>query len=294
MRLCRFDENRLGYLIGDVVYDVSAALDSIAPVRWPLPPGDLLIINLPQVRDRIEALLGNARKIPLASVALLNVVANPGKIMAAPANYRLHVEIDARDPGVDHGVHYAQLAAMSAPTEELGLFLKAGSSVVGPSQGVEIAFPDRRTDYEVELAVVIGSGGKNIARHNALEHVAGYMIGLDMSVRGKEDRSFRKSADSYTVLGPWLVTTDEIENPSSLDLKLSVNGKLRQSSNTANLTVGIERMIELASCMYTLYPGDILLTGTPEGVGQVFDGDILTATCQGIGEMSVTVREAPR
>lgn len=290
MKLCRFDDNRLGCVVDDRVHDVSEALDTIEPVRWPLPSHDPLIANLATVMARIETLLPDSISRPLSSAALFSPIANPGKIMAAPANYRKHVEIDGRDPGVDQGVHYAQLSAMTSPTEELGLFLKAGSSVGGPYQGVEIAFANRRTDHEVELAVVIGVGGKFISKAEALSHIAGYTIGLDMTVRGKEDRSFRKSADGYTVLGPWFVTADEIADPFNLDLALFVNGEQRQMSNTSLLTVGIERMIELASAMYTLHPGDVLLTGTPEGVGQVFPGDNITATCQGIGEMTVAVR----
>ena len=225
-------------------------------------------------------------------MALNSPVANPGKIMAAPANYRLHVEQDAKDPGVDHGVHHAQLSAMAAPTEELGLFLKANSSLVGPFEGVTLASETRRNDHEVELAVVIGRTGKDIPAGRALDYVAGYCIGLDMTIRGVEDRSFRKSADSYTVLGPWMVTADEIADPGALDLKLAVNGEIRQSSNTKLLTVGIPRMIEMAAAMYTLHPGDVLLTGTPEGVGQIHAGDVMTAWCAGIGEMTVAVRRA--
>jgi 2-keto-4-pentenoate hydratase/2-oxohepta-3-ene-1,7-dioic acid hydratase in catechol pathway len=113
-----------------------------------------------------------------------------------------------------------------------------------------------------------------------------------MTVRGIEDRSFRKSGDTFTVLGPWLVTADEISNPGNLELSLEVNSELRQRSSTAAMTVSIERMIELASANYTLYPGDVLLTGTPEGIGQVVDGDTIVARCQGIGEMTVPVKAA--
>jgi 2-keto-4-pentenoate hydratase/2-oxohepta-3-ene-1,7-dioic acid hydratase in catechol pathway len=122
--------------------------------------------------------------------------------------------------------------------------------------------------------------------------VAGYCIGLDMTVRGIEDRSFRKSGDTFTVLGPWLVTADEISDPGNLELTLEVNSEPRQHSSTAAMTVSIERMIELASANYTLYPGDVLLTGTPEGIGPVVEGDTIVARCQGIGEMTVPVKGA--
>ncbi|MCK1468299.1 fumarylacetoacetate hydrolase family protein [Bradyrhizobium sp. CW10] len=101
--------------------------------------------------------------------------------------------------------------------------------------------------------------------------------------------SFRKSADSYTVLGPWLTTADEIADPEQLTLWLTLNGTERQRSSTAAMTVGIRHLIEIASSAYTLYPGDILMTGTPEGVGAVSPGDIIVTGCDGLGEMTVPV-----
>ena len=102
--------------------------------------------------------------------------------------------------------------------------------------------------------------------------MAGYAIGLDITIRGSEDRSFRKSPDSYSVLGPWLVTADEIPDPGSLDLQISVNGEQRQKSNTRYLILGVRELVELASSFYTLYPGDVIFTGTPEGVSPIEPG----------------------
>jgi 2,4-didehydro-3-deoxy-L-rhamnonate hydrolase len=290
MRLCRFNDNKLGLVEGDTISDVTAALYVVPEVRWPFPPGDALITHLDAVRKRITEIAATSPRRQLASVRLLSPVANPGKIMAAPANYRLHVEQDTKDPAVDAGVHRAQLIDMEAPTEKLGLFLKANSSLVGPSEGVTVDRRVSRVDHEVELTVVIGRTGANISKADALGYVAGYCIGLDMTVRGIEDRSFRKSRDSFTVLGPWLVTADEIPNPGDLLISLDVNSERRQQSRTAAMTVGIERMIELASANYTLYPGDVLLTGTPEGIGPVVEGDVITARCEAIGEMTVPAK----
>jgi len=290
MRLCRFNNNKLGLVEGDVVRDVTAALDLLPRVRWPLPAGDPVVAHLDQIQKRIKQIAADAPKFKITDVLLLSPVANPGKIMAAPANYRLHVELDTKDPTVDAGVHRAQLIDMEAPTEKLGLFLKANSSLVGPSEGIVVPSQVTRLDYEVELAVVIGRRARNIQGPGALSYVAGYCIGLDMTIRGIADRSFRKSGDTFTVLGPWLVTADEIPNPADLQLSLEVNSELRQSSSTAAMTVGIERIIALASANYTLYPGDVILTGTPEGIGPVSDGDTILAHCQSIGEMRVPVK----
>lgn len=291
MRLCRFNTDRLGLVEGGIVRDVTAALDVIPPVRWPLPLGDPMIAHLDPLLARIRQIAAQAPKDALADVRLLSPIANPGKIMAAPANYRLHVELDTKDPTIDAGVHRAQLIDMEAPTEKLGLFLKAQSSLVGASEGVLVP-SGTRVDHEVELAVVIGREARNIRQVDALSHVAGYCIGLDMTVRGVADRSFRKSRDSFTVLGPWLVTADEIPNPADLLMELHVNADRRQHSSTAAMTVGIERMIELASTNYTLHPGDVLLTGTPEGVGPVVAGDVIVARCDGVGEMTLSARAA--
>lgn len=290
MRLCRFNNDRLGLVDADVLRDVTAALDILPEVRWPLPAGDPVVAHLDQIQERVNQIAAESPQHRLADVRMLSPVANPGKIMAAPANYRLHVELDTKDPAIDAGVHRAQLIDMEAPTEKLGLFLKANSSLVGPSQGIVIPAQAKRLDYEVELAVVIGRAARNIRRSDALTYVAGYCIGLDMTVRGVADRSFRKSGDSFTVLGPWLVTAEEIPNPADLLLSLEVNSEVRQRSSTAAMTVGIERLIELASTNYTLHPGDVILTGTPEGVGPVVDGDTILARCQRIGEMTVSVK----
>ena len=170
--------------------------------------------------------------------------------------------------------------------------MKATSSVVGASQGVEIRHLDRRTDHEVELTAVIGKRATSVARADALSFVAGYCIGLDITVRGPEDRSLRKSIDTYTVLGPWLVTSDELADPSALDLSITVNGEPRQRANTRELILGVPELIEFASSFYTLFPGDVLLSGTPEGVGPIRPGDVMLARIDGIGEMQVHVRAA--
>ena len=139
---------------------------------------------------------------------------------------------------------------------------------------------------------MIGKRASRVARADALDYVAGYCIGLDITIRGPEERSLRKSVDSYSVLGPWLVTADEIPNPGALDLRLSVNGEIRQQSNTADLILGVPELVEYASSFYTLYPGDVIFTGTPEGVGPIQPGDTITACIERIGTMQVAVRAA--
>jgi 2,4-diketo-3-deoxy-L-fuconate hydrolase len=292
MKLCRFDENRLGLVEHDQVFDVSGALSSLVTGPWPFPPGDVLIRQLDAIKSAVQIVRRQAKPKPLNEVGLHSLITTPSKIIAAPANYALHVQIDAQDPGVNHGFHNKLLEGVDRPVEKFGLFLKASSSIVGPSDGIALHWLDRRNDHEVELAAVIGREGKNISAANALSYIAGYMVGLDMTVRGTEDRSYRKSADSYTVVGPWLTTADEIADPHNLEIWLSVNGQQRQRSSTGVMTVPIAELIEIASRAYTLYPGDIILTGSPEGVSQIFPGDIIRAGGSSLGDMQVVVRAA--
>ncbi|HUA21557.1 MAG TPA: fumarylacetoacetate hydrolase family protein [Bryobacteraceae bacterium] len=287
MRLCRFGDSRLGLVDGSNVRDVTAALDVLPSHRYPHPGYDLLIANLDQVSERVRAIAPQAPALALAGLRLLSPVANPGKIVAAPLNYRKHLD----EVKADAELHQNN-PAHTANIQTIGLFLKATSSLVGAGQGIALRKPDRRNDHEVELAVVIGKLAANVSRPDALNYVAGYSIGLDITIRGPEDRSFRKSPDSYTVLGPWLVTRDEIPDPGALDLSISVNGEARQHSNTRYMILGVPELIEFASSFYTLHPGDILITGTPEGVSPIQPGDVIVAAIEKIGTMEVKVRAA--
>ena len=274
MRLCRFGNDRLGLVDGEQVRDVTAALDELPAYRYPLPAGDMLIANLDKVTTRASAIADKAATLPLAGVKLLSPVANPNKIVGAPVNYRKGGEDDA-----------AIAAALS-----IGLFLKANSSLAGPSDGIVLRMRERQIDHEVELAVVIGKQGTNISKSDALRHVAGYAVALDITPHGKEERSLRKSPDTYSLIGPWLVTSDEIPDPGNLDLQLEVNGELRQKGNTRQMIRDVATLIEYASSFYTLYPGDIFLSGTPAGAGPMHPGDELLASVEKIGSMRVEVR----
>ena len=287
MRFCRFGEGRLGLVEGSVVKDVTAALEVLPSYRYPLPTHDVLVANLDAVAARARTIAPGAPTVPLDRFLLLSPVANPGKVVAAPVNYEKHlhevrtdVQLSANNPNNTLTIHKA------------GLFLKATSSLVGPGEGVVIRRPDRRTDHEVELVIVIGRTANQVSSADAMNCVAGYAIGLDISIRGSEDRSFRKSADSYTVLGPWLVTADEVPRPGELDVQLTVNGMVRQQSNTRHMILGVPQLIELASSIYTLHPGDLLFTGTPEGVSPIEAGDRIVATIEQIGSMEVVTRAA--
>jgi 2-keto-4-pentenoate hydratase/2-oxohepta-3-ene-1,7-dioic acid hydratase in catechol pathway len=272
---------------GSNVRDVTAALEVIPRQGYPFPTHDLFIENLDKVAARARKIASNAPSIPVEGMKFLSPVANPSKVVGAPVNYQKHLDEVKTTAEIHHGneQHFQVI-------HKMGLFLKASSSLVGPGEGIALRKLDRRNDHEVELAAIIGKRCDRVSKEDALKYVAGYAIGLDLTIRGPEERSLRKSPDTYTVLGPWMVTADEIPNPGELDLKITVNGEVRQNSNTRYMILGVPELIEFASAFYTLNPGDIIVTGTPEGVSPIEPGDTIVATIERIGSMEVSVRAA--
>ena len=285
MRLCRFEPGRVGLLDGSKAHDVTTALGALGSFRYPLPTHDVLIEALPALREAMLVEAQRAAPLAIGELRLLSPVANPGKIIAAPVNYQKHL-LEVRHDAALH--HHGTIHDIRST----GLFLKAPSSLIGPSQSIKIRDTGRRTDHEVELAIVIGKPCKQVSRAAAAGCIAGYCIALDITERGTEERSLRKSIDTYTVLGPWLVTADELPDAGALDLSLEVNGELRQKANTRDLILGVAELIEFASSYYRLLPGDILLTGTPHGVGPIRPGDAIIASIERIGAMRVEVEAA--
>ncbi|GGH47383.1 fumarylacetoacetate hydrolase family protein [Microbacterium album] len=205
--------------------------------------------------------------------ALRAPIMRPPKVIAAPVNY------------IDHKIEMSEQKTIA----EYGVFLKASTSVIGPDSRIVLPYTDKRIDQEGELAVVIGRGGRHIVREEALAHVFGYAPLLDISVRSTEDRSTRKSYDTFTPVGPWITTADEIADPDALALRTWVNGDLRQHASTADLIFDVATLIEYASSIMTLEPGDVIATGTPAGVGPLADGDRVTVAIEGLGELSIPV-----
>jgi 2-keto-4-pentenoate hydratase/2-oxohepta-3-ene-1,7-dioic acid hydratase in catechol pathway len=286
MKLCRYDDDRLGVVIGDEVHDVTAAQAEIRASTPYTAKVDPVIAALPAWRERLEKMAAAAPGQPIDQINLLPPVARPPKILAAPTNYGKHIEEMQKFRDTIPG-----LSRFSPDIEKAGIFLKSNTSLVGPSEGIPMRFPDRRNDHEAEIVVVIGKQGSDIPKEKAWDYIAGYALGLDMTARGQEDRSFRKSIDGYTVLGPWFVTADEIANPADVPFNLHVNAEKRQESNTSFLIFDIPKLIEFASTFYTLYPGDLYYTGTPEGVGPVKPGDwIRLNSLPQFGELKIQVR----
>lgn len=195
---------------------------------------------------------------------------------------------------------HAEETGMAIPEVPI-VFSKANSCVSGPNDPILAPEAFKRMDYEVELAVVIGSRAKNVGKAEALDYVAGYCIGNDVSERslqkgGPGEWIKAKSHDTFGPLGPWLVTTDEVPDPQALDLSLDLNGERMQTGNTATMIFSVADLVSYISQYMTLLPGDVITTGTPPGVGmarnpRVFlkPGDELVLRVQGLGEQHTKI-----
>jgi 2-keto-4-pentenoate hydratase/2-oxohepta-3-ene-1,7-dioic acid hydratase in catechol pathway len=274
VRLVRFNEGRIGILRGDMVHDATAAI-GLDPAAWP-PVGMIqLIRDFASLRGKLEQAAGGPG-MPLASVRLLAPIVWPHNLFAYPVNYIAHQTEMA-------STHRADLN---------GYFLKATSSISGPHDPIVLPdLPSREIHHECELALIIGRTGRHIPADAALDYVFGYSCLMDVTVRGKEERVMRKSYDTFTPIGPALVTADEVGDPGNLEMKLWVNDELRQHASTRDLIVDIPNMVALASSVSTLEPGDIIATGTPEGVGPIRAGDRVTIEIERVGRMTVPVRQ---
>lgn len=282
MKLCRYNNDQLGLIDGTEILNVTAALDGLPAIRWTQIMADPLIANLAEIRAKVDQLAASAERLSADSVTLNAPVAMPTKIIGAPVNYHAHFDEALLDVAMhqDRVVH---------PIDEIGCFLKANSGLTGHGSKIPLPFDDARIDHEAEIAVIIGKPAHKVLAANAYDYVAGYSLALDMTVRGKQDRSLRKSCDQFAVLGPFMATADEIKNPEDLAFNLTVNGEERQKANTSMLIRSIPELIEMTSAFYTLMPGDIIMTGTPAGVSQVASGDVIEVNCPELGMLSVTI-----
>jgi 2-keto-4-pentenoate hydratase/2-oxohepta-3-ene-1,7-dioic acid hydratase in catechol pathway len=276
MRFVRYDESRLGLLTddGDGIIDLTDRLD--------LESRDPLVAYIRGDYDAspyADADPDHARE----DVVLESPVRRPGKVIAAPLNYEKHIEEAISDRDITTEEWFS--------IEDKGYFLKAPSSVVGPDHGVELPFADRRTDHEIELAFVMGEDVKDVDAEDAWDAIFGYTILLDISVRGDQDRSNRKSYDTFTVVGPCVATPDEFDDPQDLEMELQLNGETRQQENTGDMVYTCADVVQYASLGATVEAGDVITTGTPEGVSALSDGDTIDATIEDVGSMTVDVTE---
>ena len=236
---------------------------------------------LPFITDTL--LVEKTGSIPLTEIPKLALPIVPPKIICLARNYSAHAE--------EMGIDPSKLPPFPP------LFLKPSSSVIGPGEKIVIPRQTQDVHHEVELAIVIGKRGKSIARENVDEYIFGYTILLDITARDIQSKAkekghpwfVAKGFDTFCPIGPLIVTSDEIKDPHSLAIRLKVNDEIRQDGNTRDMIHKVDRIIEYCSSIITLEPGDIIATGTPEGVAKFDRGDLLQASIEKIGTLTIGV-----
>ncbi len=311
MKLITFTQNgvqKIGALEGSKVIDLHAAFKSLLQSEGKLRASQIADAYIPAVdmngflqggkesmefaKQAIEFALKNESAIPLIfdknEVKIEAPVPAPGKMICVGHNYREHIlEMKREIP------------------EYPVVFAKFANTVIGPEDDIPFYPISKDLDYEAEFAFVIGKQARNVSQADALDYVAGYTIVNDVTYRDIQRRTIQwmqgKSVDGTAPMGPYLITSDELTNPSGLEIVLTVNGEERQRSNTRNLVFSVQYLVEFLSNLMTLEPGDVILTGTPGGVGvamnpPVFlkDGDIVRIEVDKVGALENKVREVSK
>ena len=280
MKLVTFStgtDARLGALRGDAVIDLAVASEGQLPA-------DMLTFlrrGGPAIRLAREVVDAAPTAIPLRQVTLLAPVPNPSKVIAIGLNYMDHCRESGAEP----------------PTSPV-IFTKFPSSIIGPGETIRWdPALTQKVDYEAELAVVIGRTARRVLEAEAFEYVAGYTNANDVSARdlqfGDGQWVRGKSLDTFLPLGPYLATCDEVPEPQNLSIRSVLNGEVMQDSNTKELIFGIAELIAFSSRAFTLLPGDIIVTGTPHGVGVsrnppilMKNGDVISIEIEGLGALT--------
>ena len=274
MKLATYRDNgiRTGIIMGDQIIDTGLALDMIA-----------IIAGWDRLQPELAAIAAAGGGKPLASVRLCAPVLRPGKVFAIGLNYADHIAE----------------SKMETPKQQVW-FSKAVTSINGPHDPILIARHGTFVDYEAELVAVIGKGGRNIPVADAAAHIFGYCVGNDVTERMWQHSgpqwTLGKSFDTHAPIGPWITTSDEAGDPHGLDLGCTVNGEVRQQSNTRHLVFNIWEQIAHLSQAMTLEPGDLIFTGTPGGIGAAMDprvflkpGDVVRCAVEGLGAIEATM-----
>ena len=291
MKLCQYDEHQAGAVRGERVFPVGAALVAAGHLRQGYTMQEVIeaLANRPQAMQRAREALGENKSFPLGSVRLLAPIENPPSIWAAAANYRAHAaEMLAASGGPDR----SRLGKDELMAE---FFLKPSSSIIGPGGTILLPKISKDVDYEAELCAVIGTRARRVTEARALEHVFGYTICWDISQRdpwgrGRQNtRNIRKGFDTFTALGPWIVTRDELPEPQDVRIEVELNGRPAMTAHTGDMICGLRDHIRFLSNVLTLRPGDLITTGTPAGVAKLAPGDKLRGRIERIGEMTLNV-----
>jgi 2-keto-4-pentenoate hydratase/2-oxohepta-3-ene-1,7-dioic acid hydratase in catechol pathway len=292
MKICHYNEGLAGAVVADKVYPIGEALTKAGHLK----PGHTMLEVIERLANEPAAMkcarfaLQSGSSLPLASVRLLAPLLNPPAIWAAASNYKAH-EAEMREKMKSY-----DRTAFSKDDLMAEFFLKPAASIVGPGGPVILPKISRDVDFECELCAVIGTAARHVTEQKALDHVFGYTILWDFSQRdpwgrGRQNtRNIRKGFDTFTGLGPWIVTRDEIADPQDLAIRVEQNGTLVMSAHTGDMICSLREHIRFLSGVTTLHPGVLVSTGTPAGVAKLASGDRLKGGIEGIGEMELSVQ----
>ena len=292
MKICHYNDGLAGAVVGDKLYPIGDALMNAGHLK----PGYTMIEVVERMANEPAAIkcarfaVQSGSSVPLASAKLLAPILNPPAIWAAAANYKAHQAEMREKMGSSDRSDLGKDELMAE------FFLKPASSIVGPGGPVILPRISKDVDFECELCAVIGKTARYVSEDKALEHVFGYTILWDFSQRdpwgrGRQNtRNIRKGFDTFTGLGPWIVTRDEIDEPQNLAIRVEQNGKLVMSAHTGDMICGLREHIRFLSSIMTLKPGVLITTGTPAGVAKLAPGDRLKGSIERIGEMEVEVQ----
>jgi 2-keto-4-pentenoate hydratase/2-oxohepta-3-ene-1,7-dioic acid hydratase in catechol pathway len=293
MKICHYNNNQAGVVVDDKVYNIGDALIKAGLARQGYTMLEIIdaLANNPAAMQIAKDASSGGSSLPLSSVKLLAPITNPGSLWAAAANYRAHQkEMIERMGSADR---------ITKTDDELmaEFFLKTTSSIIGPNDTVILPKISKLVDFECELCAVIGKRARKVTEDQALDYVFGYTICWDISQRdpwGKgmqNTRNIRKGFDTFSALGPWIVTRDEIDEPQNLSIKVRQNGKEAMIAHTSDMICGLRQHIRFLTSCLTLRPGDLITTGTPAGVSKLHDGDHLHGTIEKIGSMELYVKD---
>lgn len=292
MKIIHYDKNQAGAVEAGRVFPIGKALEKARHLEPGYTMREVIevLANKPAAMKVARDAVRKGPSVPLKSVKLLAPILNPPSLWAAAANYKDHqAEMRVQSGSEDR----SQLSKDDLMAE---FFLKPTSSIIGPGGTVVLPRVSKDVDFECELCAVIGKTARRVSEERALDYVFGYTICWDFSQRdpwgrGRQNtRNIRKGFDTFTGLGPWIVTRDEIEEPQDLKVRVEQNGKLVMNAHTGDMICGLRDHIRFLSGVLTLRPGDLITTGTPAGVRKLADGDRLKGSIERIGEIEFGVR----
>jgi 2-keto-4-pentenoate hydratase/2-oxohepta-3-ene-1,7-dioic acid hydratase in catechol pathway len=294
MKICHYNNHQAGVVVGDKVIDFGDNLIKAGLARQGytmLEIIDALANNLAAIQIARDAASSSSGGVDLRSVKLLAPIQNPGSLWAAAANYYAHrAEMVERMGSANREIKNKDDLMAE-------FFLKTTSSIIGPGDTIILPKISKLVDFECELCAVIGKRARKVTEAQALDYVFGYTICWDISQRdpwGKgmhNTRNIRKGFDTFSALGPWIVTRDEIDEPQNLSIKVLQNGKEAMTAHTSDMICGLREHIRFLTGCLTLRPGDLITTGTPAGVSKLHDGDRLYGTIEKIGSMELFVKD---